>query len=163
MNLVEKIKREQEVLASQKAIKTAEKKAKNKEVKQQIVETDNISFAEWFLTEINVGSDMFPMTSYKELVEKKKVKFESNKLYIEVDKIKDTKIASLIYGSSPKDGFLNSEKQYASNAFRQCLGIKSVEKILFGLNEMGVTVITEIHDRQNVSSPSQYELTVISM
>ncbi len=162
MNLIDKIREEQKVNASQKAIKQAEHKAKSKEILEQINDISNIDFAEWFMTEINLGSDSFPRFAYGELVEKKKTDLITDRLHIVKKKQQDTKIASLIYGSNWRDGFVEANKNYTGDEFRYCLGVKSVDKIMVGLAEMGMTISTEMREPM-ACNQSPYEVTVLTM
>ena len=146
MNLIEKLKKEQEFIASQKAIENAEKKAKELNVKDQLDAISNIDFAEWFMTMINVGGKHFPTTIYGELRDKKKATYEESKIYASKNQQKEEKISSLIYSSNSKDNYVNSNTEYAGGEFRLCLGTKAQQKIKSGLVEMGLTLETYMEE-----------------
>jgi len=161
MNLADKIRAEREVLASQKAIKKAENTAKALEVNEQLTAIDNVVFAEWFLTEVDIGGNWSNKIAYNEMVTKGKAEFIIDKLYVTEDNQTKTKIASLIYASHYKDGFIESDKSYADNEFRYCFGKSSVNKIISGLEEMGITISTKMVEGMACNS-TPTEVTIIS-
>jgi len=161
MNLADKIRAEREVLASQKAIKKAENTAKALEVNEQLTAIDNVAFAEWFLTEVDIGGKWSSHFPYDLMVKNGKAEFQIDKLYVTEDNQTKTKIASLIYASHHKDGFIGKDKSYADDEFRYCFGDKAVEKIMNGLEDMGIGISVIKRKGAACNMPS-YEVTSIS-
>ena len=161
MNLADKIRAEREVLASKKAIKKVEKQAKDLEVNEQLQAIENIEFAEWFLTEVDIGGRWSNATTYSEMVKKGKAEVVIDTLYIpECDQSK-TKIASLIYASNPKNGFVSNDKLYSDDEFRYCLGESSINKILSGLTEMDITISHRM-SKGHACNSRPIEITILS-
>ena len=158
MNLAEKIKQEREQKASQEAIKTAEKNAKLAEIKEQLENISNITLAEWFLKEVEIGGKC----AYDKLVDNDPVQFELKRLYIDKKNIESTKIASLIYNSNTKDNYVERNSNYAGGTFRKCLAKKAVERILLGLEEMNFSITTKIITPHCVIE-EPYDVTVIEL
>jgi hypothetical protein len=162
MNLVDKIREERNVLASKKAIKNAEDTAKAREINEQLLSIEDIEFAEWFLTEVNIGGKWSTQFAYDLMVKNGKAECQVDKLYITKEHIDKTKISSLIYASHHKNGFINSSKTYADDEFRLCFGKNTIEKIVSGLEEMGIKITTDTKQGMAVND-RPYEVTIFSL
>lgn len=161
--LINQIREEQQKIASAKAIATAEKTAKNIEIKSQLSALTNLELAEWFLTEVKIGNKFLVKTCYEDLVHKKVCEFELDRLFIAKEKRADTKIATLVYDSNPKDGYVTERTTYANNSeFEYCLGEVLVNRIFMGIKEMGIKITTEMREKR-ACNQDDFEVTVLTM
>ena len=161
--LINKIREEQQKIASAKAIELAEKTAKNLEVKSQLAALTNLELGEWFLTEVKIGNKWAQRTCYEDLVNKKTCEFELDRLFVAKEKRADTNIATLVYNSNPKDGYVTDRTIYANNGeFEYCLGEVLVNRILMGIKEMGIKITTEMR-KSTACNQDDFEVTVLTM
>jgi len=162
MNLADKIREERNVLASKKAIKRAEDIAVAKEVNEQLNDINAIEFAEWFLTEVNIGSDHYPRFAYTELLSIKAVDFRVRYLHVLENNREKTKISSLIYASHHAHGYIAKDTQYTGDSFQYCLGNIATDKILVGLEDMGIKITTDT--KQGMAANDRpYEVKVMNI
>jgi len=162
MNLVDKIREERSILASKSAIKRAEDIAVAKEVNEQLNDISDIELAEWFLTEVNIGSDHYPHFAYTDLVDKKAVDFRIGYIHVKEDSREKSKIASLIYASHHAHGYIATDKAYTGDSFQYCLGNIATNRILVGLEDMGIKITTEMREPM-ACNQAPYEVTVLTI